>query len=110
MGRYRWRKLGFGQARAAEVFTGLVTCTCVGRYRYAGAGLFDSVHSVAPVAEPVDYTTDRLFSDEAFRQTVMGRVAIAAALVEHAFGVAQDIEGVVTATGDVAIVQTRPQV
>eukprot|EP00884_Botryococcus_braunii_P018283 jgi/Botrbrau1/5138/Bobra.0172s0010.1 len=77
---------------------------------YAGAGLFDSVHSTAPVSESVDYTADRLFTDDAFRRMVMGRIAIAAALVEQSFGGAQDIEGVVTSTGDVGIVQTRPQV
>jgi alpha-glucan,water dikinase len=79
--------------------------------RYAGAGLFDSVQSVEPQAVPVDYTADRLFSDAEFQAQTLARIAAAAAAVEAAAGgTPQDIEGVVTAEGEIFIVQTRPQV
>ena len=83
---------------------------CAFPCRYAGAGLFDSVQSVDPQAVPVDYSTDKLYTDTCAQQRTLGRIALAAAAVEKAAGSAQDIEGVVTSDGRVFIVQTRPQV
>lgn len=78
--------------------------------RYAGAGLFDSVHSAEPRVVPVDYSSEPLVSDSAFQIATLGRIAAAAAAVEAAAGSPQDIEGVIAADGGLHIVQTRPQV
>ncbi|BDA43844.1 Alpha-glucan water dikinase, chloroplastic at C-terminar half [Coccomyxa sp. Obi] len=77
---------------------------------YAGAGLFDSVHSAEPRVVPVDYSSEPLVSDSTFQMATLGRIAAAAAAVEAAAGSPQDIEGVITADGGLHIVQTRPQV
>ncbi|CAL8469831.1 g9373 [Coccomyxa elongata] len=77
---------------------------------YAGAGLFDSVHSAEPCIVPVDYSSEPLVSDSAFQIAMLGRIAAAAAAVETAAGSPQDIEGVITADGGLHIVQTRPQI
>ena len=81
-----------------------VTC------RYAGAGLFESVQSRAPYAVPANFSEDLLVTDRHFQALVLGRIATACAAVESAARSPQDIEGVVTASGDLYIVQTRPQV
>ena len=78
--------------------------------RYAGAGLFDSVQLRVPQTVPADFCDDPLATDQEFQALVLGRIATASAAVERAAGSPQDIEGVVTASGDLCIVQTRPQV
>ena len=77
---------------------------------YAGAGLFESVQSKVPKEVPVDFSSDRLLADASFQSLMLGRVAAASAAVESAAGSPQDIEGVITAQGELYIVQTRPQV
>jgi alpha-glucan, water dikinase len=79
--------------------------------RYAGAGLFDSVQSQHPVEVAADYSSDQLLADAAHQRRLLGRVAAAAAAVEAAMGGSpQDVEGVLTADGQLYVVQTRPQV
>lgn len=79
-------------------------------FRYAGAGLFESVQSRAPQEVPVDFSSDQLLLDQALQSCLLGRIAAASAAVESAAGSPQDIEGVVTADGRLYVVQTRPQV
>lgn len=64
----------------------------------------------AATEEAIDYSTDQVMTDEAFRNGLMRKIAQAGLAVEQALKSPQDIEGVVTATGDIYIVQTRPQV
>lgn len=64
----------------------------------------------AATEEPIDYSADQIVADEGFRAGLMRRIAEAGLAVEQALGSAQDIEGVVTPTGEIYIVQTRPQV
>ena len=82
--------------------------------RYAGAGLFDSIQSrvpqTIPVMVPASFSDDPLATDQEFQGLVLGRIATASAAVERAAGSPQDIEGVITASGELYIVQTRPQV
>ena len=78
--------------------------------RYAGAGLFESVQSRVPQAVPANFYKDLLATDQQLQALVLGRIATASAAVETAAGSPQDIEGVVTANGNLYIVQTRPQV
>lgn len=54
--------------------------------RFAGAGLFESVHAVEPRVVAVDYSSEPLCSDSAFQNAALGRIAIAAATVEAAAG------------------------
>jgi alpha-glucan,water dikinase len=77
---------------------------------FAGAGLYDSITMHAASEEPIDYAADALLSDEPFRAELLRRIGAAGAVAEAALGAAQDVEGVVTPSGDVFIVQTRPQV
>ena len=77
---------------------------------YAGAGLYDSVPMDAPVERPVDYSGDRLMTDPAFQQALMVKIAKVGLAIEDALGSAQDVEGCVTADGEIVVVQTRPQV
>jgi alpha-glucan,water dikinase len=76
---------------------------------YAGAGLYDSVPMDAPAETFVDYSTERIVWDDAFRARLLGRIARAGAAVEAALGAPQDIEGCVLGD-EIHIVQTRPQV
>ncbi len=57
----------------------------------------------------VDYTSDPLLQDEAFRRSIMVSVARVGLEVERALGSVQDVEGVVDSDGVVTVVQTRPQ-
>jgi len=76
---------------------------------YAGAGLYDSVPAREPQLALVDYSQLPLVWDDAFRQTLLQRIADAGLAVESALGAPQDIEGCVL-DGEVYLVQTRPQV
>jgi alpha-glucan,water dikinase len=78
---------------------------------FAGAGLYDSVTAHEPQMEALDYESDELLTDDAFRARLLALLRDAGVAVERAMGGrAQDVEGVVTSEGDVFIVQTRPQV
>jgi alpha-glucan,water dikinase len=77
---------------------------------YAGAGLYESLTMDREEIQTVDYSSDPLTADVAFRRDVLSRVAKAGWALEKALGGAQDVEGVVDPEGQVYIVQTRPQV
>lgn len=78
---------------------------------FAGAGLYDSVPVEPLVEEFVDYASEPLFNDAGFRGSLMSRLAQLGRDVEKAMGGApQDVEGVVTADGQLYVVQCRPQV
>lgn len=87
----------------------LLTASCPHLCRFAGAGLFDSVPTERPEAVRVDYSQDKLVNDAAYRHAQLSSIALAALLIEQAMGGPQDIEGVLTADGEVVVVQTRPQ-
>ncbi|KAK9852315.1 hypothetical protein WJX84_008608 [Apatococcus fuscideae] len=76
---------------------------------YAGAGLYDSITMDPTELRKVDYSSDRLLQDEAFRKDLMTRIAKAGLAIEEALGSAQDIEGAVEESGAITVVQTRPQ-
>ncbi len=76
---------------------------------YAGAGLYDSVMSTPPRRTALDYTQDRLMTDESFRDSLLTDVAAIGVEVEKVLGRPQDIEGAY-AQGKYVVVQTRPQV
>ena len=75
---------------------------------YAGAGVFDSVTTNGVVYAPAAAAA----FDAGFKVVGAQLIAIALAAAEVAtqLGGEQDIEGVVTAAGDITIVQARPQV
>ena len=77
---------------------------------YAGAGLYDSVAMHLPREAAVDYASEQVMCDAAFRTALLQRIAQAGVVAEQALGGPQDIEGCVTADAEVIIVQTRPQV
>lgn len=79
-------------------------------YRYAGAGLFDSLQSTEPQARVADYSTDRLLTDEAYRQSMLVAIGLVSMRIEQLMGCAQDIEGVLDCNDVLHVVQTRPQV
>lgn len=51
----------------------------------------------------------RLLKDEAFRTDLLSKIARTGAAIEEALGSAQDVEGCVSAEGEIFVVQTRPQ-
>lgn len=76
----------------------------------AGAGLYDSIPFPALEEQPIDYATDQLLWDSAFRQQILQGLVDLGKSVEDAFdGVPQDIEGVYS-DGKFTVVQSRPQV
>lgn len=77
---------------------------------FAGAGLYSSVPLSPFKIDPVKYAEDALIWDGETRTTVLGKLAAVGTAVEAACGSPQDIEGVVDSTGNVAVVQARPQV
>ena len=76
---------------------------------YAAAGLYDSVMLEPPREVPLDYTQDRLFGDEDFRNRFLARIVEMGVSVEQLMGGPQDIEGAY-AQGRFYVVQSRPQV
>ncbi|XP_038976384.1 alpha-glucan water dikinase 1, chloroplastic-like isoform X2 [Phoenix dactylifera] len=76
---------------------------------YAGAGLYDSVTINKMEKVVLDYSFDPLIWDKSYQRSIFQRIAEAGKIVEHIFGSAQDIEGVVK-DGEIYIVQTRPQI
>jgi alpha-glucan, water dikinase len=77
---------------------------------YAGAGLYESLTMDAADFQTVDYSSDPLTADVAFRKELLSKIARSGWALEEALGGAQDVEGVVDPEGKVYIVQTRPQV
>lgn len=57
----------------------------------------------------LDYSSDRLIADKAFRVSLFSRIAEAGKIIESLYGFPQDIEGVVK-DGVIYVVQTRPQI
>eukprot|EP00887_Chlorella_sp_A99_P007269 scaffold2.g7269.t1 len=76
---------------------------------YAGAGLYDSVTMDETVRRKVDYSTNPLLCDEAFRRRLMADVCRTGLAIEQALGSPQDVEGVVDPDLRITVVQTRPQ-
>ena len=75
---------------------------------FAGAGLYDSVLLDEPRRAVLDYSSERLVWDGAFRQDLVSRIVQIGVEVERACGSPQDIEGAVV-QGRYFVVQTRPQ-
>lgn len=76
---------------------------------YAGAGLYDSVTTAVMTQELVDYSSDRLLTDQVYARDIMSRVCKVGAAIESSLKTAQDIEGVIDSNDDITVVQTRPQ-
>jgi len=78
---------------------------------FAGAGLYDSVTVESCPRRPVDYASEPLVFDTAFREDLLRRLFDLGRLVEANFqGQPQDIEGAVDAAGGLVVTQSRPQV
>jgi len=77
---------------------------------FAGAGLYSSVPLTPLRLSSVRYADESLLWDDAGRDALLTRLAEVGAAVEAACGGPQDVEGVETAEGKVAVVQARPQV
>ncbi|KAF2301630.1 hypothetical protein GH714_028415 [Hevea brasiliensis] len=75
---------------------------------YAGAGLYDSVPMDEEEKVVLDYSSDRLITDENFQKSILSNIARAGSAIEELYGSAQDIEGVIR-DGKLYVVQTRPQ-
>ncbi len=76
---------------------------------FAGAGLYESHVLPPPRSQYLDYTKDRLTTDEHFRKELMVKIAELGTIVEDVMGAPQDIEGAYSAGGHY-VVQSRPQV
>jgi len=77
---------------------------------FAGAGLHDSIPIVKNAEVEVDYSTEPLMTDDAFRSELCRKIAQIGKAVEDTMdGSAQDVEGCVK-DGVYYIVQARPQV
>lgn len=77
---------------------------------FAGAGLHDSIPIVENDVVDIDYSVERLMTDDDFRTTLMRGIAKVGVEVEDAMGGSpQDIEGVFK-DGVLYVVQARPQV
>jgi alpha-glucan,water dikinase len=77
---------------------------------FAGAGLFDSVMMKEAQEVHLSYRTERLYTDEAFRTSLIQRLLAVGVEIERLYeGQPQDIEGVLQGS-QVFVVQTRPQV
>lgn len=78
---------------------------------FAGAGLYDSVAAVECPHKSVDYTSEPLVFDAAFRQKMLLQLYEVGRRVEANFGgQPQDIEGAVDDMGRITVTQSRPQV
>ena len=77
---------------------------------FAGAGLYDSIPVVPLTESAVDYASNRLINEEAFRAELLSRLVNVGSSIEAAFdGKSQDVEGVYS-NGKLFVVQARPQV
>ena len=77
---------------------------------FAGAGLYDSITMDKCEEHPIEYAEDPLVNDERYQQHILSRIANAGNCIEQILQSAQDLEGCITSSGDLYIVQTRPQV
>mmetsp|Transcript_42623 Transcript_42623/g.132910 ORF Transcript_42623/g.132910 Transcript_42623/m.132910 type:complete len:153 (-) Transcript_42623:259-717(-) len=78
---------------------------------FAGAGLYDSVTVDECPHRPVNYASEPLVFDTAFRTKLLRRLFDLGRLVEANFGgQPQDIEGAVLSNGSLVVLQSRPQV
>lgn len=77
---------------------------------FAGAGLFDSLHTRPPSLQPAQLLRSRLVQDTEHREEILCSISEACSAVETAMGSAQDVEGVIDLAGRLYVVQTRPQV
>ena len=77
---------------------------------FAGAGLHDSIPIAENEVADIDYSKERLMTDDAFREFLMRGIAKIGVEVEEVMGGApQDIEGCFK-DGEFYVVQARPQV
>lgn len=77
---------------------------------FAGAGLYDSI-TMDPMQEhQVDYSEDPMLINPEYARVMLSRIAKAGHSVEQVLGSAQDLEGCITSSGELYIVQSRPQV
>ena len=74
----------------------------------AGAGLYDTVQLPAPRENLVDYASEPLVWDDAFRTEILETLGRIGQTLEQALGGAQDVEGTYS-QGDYVVVQSRPQ-
>jgi phosphoenolpyruvate synthase/pyruvate phosphate dikinase len=58
----------------------------------------------------VDYSEDPMLINPEYARVLLSRIAKAGHAVEQVLGSAQDLEGCITSTGELYIVQSRPQV
>lgn len=78
---------------------------------FAGAGLYDSITVVDCPHRPVNYANEPLLFDLSFRNSLLRRLFDLGRLVEANFkGQPQDIEGAVLSSGELVVLQSRPQV
>jgi hypothetical protein len=57
------------------------------------------------------YNSVKLVVDNGFRQDLLKKLVAVGVSIEKSFdGVAQDVEGLVLSSGEIVIVQSRPQV
>lgn len=73
-----------------------------------GAGLYESAMLPAPNQDVIDYASEPLVWDDAYRQGLLAMLGRVGVLVEDAMGGAQDVEGTCR-QGECVVVQTRPQ-
>ncbi|MBF0457479.1 MAG: hypothetical protein HQK99_06250 [Nitrospirae bacterium] len=76
---------------------------------YAGAGLYDSITMREPESKLLDYSSNPILREEAFRNSLLSKIKEIGVTVEKAFGSPQDIEGAY-ANGQFYVLQSRPQV
>ena len=77
---------------------------------FAGAGLYDSITMDQCTEHRIEYSEDPLVNDPEYQQYILSRIAQAGYSIEQILNSPQDLEGCITSTGDLYIVQTRPQV
>lgn len=100
---------------------------CCHDYRFAGAGLFDSVPTTPTQTVLLDYSREPLALDRTAAAELLWRCAAAAVAAEEVVdqylgqdadlhgsdrdqNLGQDVEGCVTADGKIWLLQDRPQV
>mmetsp|Transcript_11917 Transcript_11917/g.20114 ORF Transcript_11917/g.20114 Transcript_11917/m.20114 type:complete len:1364 (+) Transcript_11917:166-4257(+) len=77
---------------------------------FAGAGLYDSITMDECTEHRIEYSEDPMVNDPEYQQYILSSIAQAGLSIEQILDFPQDLEGCITSTGDLYIVQTRPQV